>query len=74
VKDTYYVVFDKNGIQRFCKTAGFQLKAGEFAQFVELDVDNALFDPVRVPKVTLRVNAAGVAKVVDAEVNHGEEV
>jgi hypothetical protein len=68
VKDVYYVVFDRNGIVKFTRTPGFRLDQGQYAQLVELVVDDALFSPIKVPKVTLNVNALGVARVVDAEV------
>jgi hypothetical protein len=67
MKDTYYVIFNRNGIDRWCKER-FTLKQGEYAQRVELIVDDLLFSPLQVPTVTLHVSALGVARVVEAEV------
>ncbi len=66
---TYYVIFNKHGIDRFIKTDRCQLKQGEFYQRVDFVVDDALFKPVTVPTVKLCVNSAGVARIIDASID-----
>ena len=70
MKDVYYVIFNRHGISRFTKTDGFQLKGGEYAQRVDLEVDDQLFQKVQIPRVTLRVgqNEASMARSVEPEV------
>jgi hypothetical protein len=70
MKDFYYVIFNRRGIDRFVRTDRFQLKGGEFAQRVDFEVDDGLFAKVQIPKVTLHVGRDEVtmARSVGAEV------
>ena len=70
MKDTYYVIFNKRGIDRFTRTGGFQLKGGEYAQQVDFEVDDALFAKVQIPKVKLIVgqDEVSLARSVEPEV------
>lgn len=76
MKDVYYVVFNRNGIDRFTKTDGFQLRGGEYAQRIDFEVDDALFKKVQIPKVTLRVgqDEVSMARTVEPEVTGNDPV
>lgn len=70
MKDVYYVIFNRNGIDRFTKTDGFTLRGGEYAQRIDFEVDDALFKKIQIPKVTLRVgqDEVSLARTVEPEV------
>jgi hypothetical protein len=76
MKDFYYVVFNRTGIDRFLKTDRFQLKGGEYAQRIDFEVDDELFKKVQIPKVTLHVGQDQItmARSVEPEVEDARDV
>lgn len=72
--DFYYIIFTKNGVERLLKNQPNMLKHGEYAQKVELVVDDELFEPLIVPCVSVYVSKMGVvARVLASEVTQNEE-
>ena len=55
MKDTVYIVVNKNGIDRMLKTGTFQLKAGEKAFALVLDVPDGAFKPPPMPTVKMTI-------------------
>jgi hypothetical protein len=72
MRATYYVIFNRRGIDRFTKGTGFQLKGGEFVQQVNLEIDDRMFEKVKVPTVTVQVSGENVGRVIEAAVDDDE--
>ena len=70
MKDTYYVIFNRNRIDRFTRSDSFQLKGGEYAQRIDFEVDDDLFKKVQIPRVSLKVgqDSVSLARSVEADV------
>lgn len=55
MRESIYLVINKRGIDRTCKTDGFSLKPGERAVELIVEVPDACFAPLKVPKLLFRV-------------------
>lgn len=73
MRASYFVIFNRRGIDRVTRSDSFTLKGGEYAQQVDLVVDDRLFEKVKVPSVTLHVGGDNVARMVEAEVDDERE-
>lgn len=80
----YYVIFDRNGINRFAKTDKFDLKSGEYCVQMVLEIPDSLFITPPIPVVavtisqdmlmrTLQAQVKALPEYLDAEVvDHGQ--
>lgn len=66
MKDTYYVVFNRNGIDRFLRTDRFELKSGEYAVQCDFEVPDELFAPVSIPKTRIVIPIEAVRRTIEA--------
>ena len=73
MKTTFFVVFDKHGFVNAFKTDKFSLKAGQYGTEIELEVPDAAFKPVELPKVTMTIPAEALRRTFEATVVEGGE-
>lgn len=67
MKDTVYLIFDQGGVSRMVKNDPSTLKPGERAIQVLVQVDDAIFRPPQVAKITITVPADAVIAPVQVE-------
>lgn len=67
MKASYYVIFHKSGIDRVVMTDRFTLKGGEYAQRVDLVVDDKLFQKIVIPRTEISIGADSVVRTVKVE-------
>lgn len=67
MRDTVYLVFDRNGVDRMLKTDSFQLKAGERAVKVVLEIPQEAFQKPPIPTITLSVPVEAITTQIEAE-------
>lgn len=68
MKDTYYLVFNRSGVDRMTKNPPTALKATERCVEMKFEVDDAVFTPFQIPKVSVRVPAEAVSRQFEAVV------
>lgn len=68
MKDTYYLIFTRHGIDRMVKNAPTTLKATERAVRMDFEVSDEVFTPYSIPKVTITVPTEAVTRAIKAEV------
>lgn len=73
MKDSYFVIFNKRGIDRFTKTENFKLNAGEHAMQVELEVPDEVFRKPPIPKTRILVDPSQVVRNIGAETDEQEQ-
>lgn len=74
MKDGYYVIFNRNGIDRFNKTDRFDLKAGEYAVRMEIEVPDEVFVKPAIPVTRVTIPAEYLHRSIDAETTPGGPV
>lgn len=67
MKANYYVIFNKSGIDRVVMTDRFTLKGGEYAQRVDLEVDDRLFQRVVIPRTLIQIGSDSVARTIEVD-------
>lgn len=65
---SYYVIFDRNGINRFAKTDAFDLKSGEYVVKMILNIPDALFKTPPMPEVNLTLTPNMLQRSLSANV------
>lgn len=60
--DTYYVIFNRHGIDRMLKTDKFTLKAGEHAVQMILEVPDEVFVKPRIPVTRITIDPSQVTR------------
>lgn len=67
MKDTYYVIFHQDGVDRIVKRPPTQLQAFERVVQVDFEVDDEVFQPIKMPTIRLRVPTEAVSRSFVAE-------
>ena len=67
MKDGYYVIFNRKGIDRFCKSETFQLKPGEHAVKIMLEVADEVFVKPPIPVTRVIVDPSQVVRNIGVE-------
>ena len=73
MKARFYVVFDQLGFVQAFKTDRFELRQGQYATQIELDVPDEAFAPLNVPKVTISLPAEALRRTFEAQVEEVPE-
>lgn len=68
MKDTVYVIVNKVGFQRALKTDSFDLRPGERAFKLAIEVPDEAFAPQRLPTVRLMIPSDQLQTVIEAEI------
>jgi hypothetical protein len=72
MKDSYYVVFNEERIDRFLRSDKFTLNSGEYAVRMEFEVPQEVFAPVHIPTTKVVIPADAVRRTIDIEVQVSE--
>lgn len=67
MKDSYYVIFNKNGIDRMLKTDRFDLKSGEYAVRMMLEVPDSVFVKPCIPTTYVTIPPESISRTIEAE-------
>lgn len=65
MKDSYFVIFNRRGIDRFTKTEKFDLKAGEHAVRMEIEVPDEVFVKPTIPTTRVLIPAESLRRTID---------
>lgn len=68
----FYVVFDQSGFAGAFKSDKFELRPGQYATRIELNVPDEVFAPVNYPRVVIDVPADALRRTISATVEEGE--
>jgi hypothetical protein len=71
VKDTIYVIVNRQGFVKANKTNNFQLAQGERGFRVDIEVPDEAFQPPLLPKVTLTIPREALITEVHGQVEMG---
>jgi len=72
MKDTYFLIFTKHGIDRMVKNAPTTLKATERAIQMNFEVSDEVFTPFSIPKVSVTVPTEAVTRTIQAEIQESQ--
>lgn len=73
MKASFYVVIDKTGFVNCYKSDRFELKQGQYATEVEIEVPDEAFAPMNIPKVRIELPANALRRVFEATVEPAAE-
>lgn len=67
MKDSYYVIFNRKGVDRFCKSDSFILKSGEYAVQMNLEVPDEVFAKPKIPTVKFTLDPEQIQRTIGLE-------
>lgn len=65
MKDSYYIIFDRQSVVKMLKTDKFTLERGQHAVRIEFEVDDAVFKPFIIPSTRIFVPADAVQRSIE---------
>lgn len=71
MKDSYFLVCTVRGISKLVRTAPKELLPGEVAFPIEVEVDDAVFAPVKTPTIRMRLGANDGVRLIETDVEGG---
>ncbi|AIE83506.1 hypothetical protein [Fimbriimonas ginsengisoli] len=74
MKDSYYVIFNRRGIDRLLKTDRFDLKSGECVVRMEIEVPDSVFAKPVIPVTRVVIPAESINRTIEAETTLDGEV
>jgi hypothetical protein len=69
---TFFVKFNERGFVQAYKSDGFDLKQGEYATQINLEVPDEAFTPMPVPIVQITLPKEALRRTFNAEIQDGE--
>lgn len=73
MKDNYFVIFKRTGIDRLCRSEKFTLKAGEHAVEMVLEVPDEVFIKPDIPVCRIQIDPSQVTRNISAVAEGTEE-